>query len=101
VSDRPLAGCGRQPSESAARGWRSANGSTLHLVSQAARTTWAPNCCRKASSGFLLSDAPPNRGELIIGDQDHHSVISCSAAIAERIPDCHVSALPVLTTSSH
>ena len=28
---------------------------------------------------------------LVVGGQDHHSVIGCSTAIAERIPDCHLS----------
>ena len=31
---------------------------------------------------------------LIIGDQDHHSVVSCGAAVSERIPGCHTTVLP-------
>ena len=31
---------------------------------------------------------------LIIGDQDHHSVVSCGVTICERIPDCQTTILP-------
>jgi pimeloyl-ACP methyl ester carboxylesterase len=43
--------------------------------------TWPPVFNRLSGVGVPTT--------LIIGDHDHHSVISCGFAISERIPGCH------------